>query len=360
MSRARTSSAVMATGNAPEPMGHSAHGFQVAAFGRVSNGGGVQVFDQIAANRMVATFERAKSAAGTHWRGIPIHVGYPALDRKTYPDQAKYGSVIALEVRADGLYARARWSTVGRALIDSEAYDFPNPVWDTEPLPNERGAVRPVALVSIGLTNAPGTGAKPFGANSADLTAANTAPSTFALPQPTDNTSQPMLEPAADRFHRLVYQRMSAENESRDKAWAYCAETHKQTYADYQAETTASETATSAANEAETARKTKAANERRVRMENVNDAVAERIKNHPGLDYGVAFDLVKQEQPHLFAGMQEPAPIVAANAAKYSNPETRRQAITAAMAEKRKRYPDSGVAYDILRQERPELFADGQ
>ena len=126
---------------------------------------GVQVFDRQAANAIVGLFNSARDRLARLWRGLPIFIGHPDLDPKTYQDHRKYGSVQRLEVREDGLYAQARWSRAGREIVNDEHFDFPSPLWNMEPVPHEAGAFRPVELISVGLTNRPNIANKPVGAN---------------------------------------------------------------------------------------------------------------------------------------------------------------------------------------------------
>ena len=156
---------VLAIAPVSEGVGHADHWFQVSPFGRFPHRVGVQVFDRQAANSIVKLFKSTKDRLARLWRGLPLYVGHPDLDPKTYPDHRKYGSIQDLEVRADGLWARPKWSRAGREIVNDEHYDFQSPLWNMEPVPNEAGAYRPVELLSVGLTNRPNIPAKPVGAN---------------------------------------------------------------------------------------------------------------------------------------------------------------------------------------------------
>ena len=80
-------------------------------------------------------FKSTKDRLARLWRGLPVYVGHPDLDPKTYPDHRKYGSIQDLEVRADGLWARPKWSKAGREIVNDEHYDFQSPLWNMEPVP---------------------------------------------------------------------------------------------------------------------------------------------------------------------------------------------------------------------------------
>ena len=156
---------VLAIAPISEEVGHADHWFQVSPFGRFPHRVGMQVFDRQAANSIVARFRSARDRLARLWRGLPVFVGHPDMDPKTYPDHRKYGSIRELEVRADGLWARPRWSRAGREIVNDEHYDFQSPLWNMEPVPDEPGAFRPVELISVGLTNRPNIPGKPVGAN---------------------------------------------------------------------------------------------------------------------------------------------------------------------------------------------------
>ena len=156
---------VLAIAPISEEVGYADHWFQVSPFGRFPHRVGLQVFDRQAANSIVSRFKSARDRLARLWRGLPVFVGHPDLDPKTYPDHRKYGSIQDLEVRADGLWARPKWSRAGREIVNDEHYDFQSPLWNMEPVPNEAGAFRPVELLSVGLTNRPNIPGKPVGAN---------------------------------------------------------------------------------------------------------------------------------------------------------------------------------------------------
>ena len=164
---------VLAIAPISEEVGHADHWFQVSPFGRFPHRVGMQVFDQQAANSIVKLFKSTRDRLARLWRGLPVYVGHPDMDPKTYPDHRKYGSIQDLEVRADGLWARPKWSKAGREIVNDEHYDFQSPLWNMEPVPHEAGAYRPVELLSVGLTNRPNIPGKPVGANT---TAAPTDP----------------------------------------------------------------------------------------------------------------------------------------------------------------------------------------
>ena len=205
--------------------------FQVAPWGRTPGRSGIQIFDQGAAARITAAFDNAKAKAGTSWRGVPIHIGFPMLNPSLYKDDKKYGSVVSLLTREDGLYALAKWSTAGREIVEDEQFCFANPLCDTEPVPGQPGAVRPVALISVGLTNAASPGAVPLG-----VIGANDAADAAVFPLP---ASVPFLpkegegRPYKEMFFRAVDNEMQALGTVFNQAYTRCQTTHRGTFEAY-------------------------------------------------------------------------------------------------------------------------------
>jgi phage I-like protein len=59
--------------------------------------------------------------------------------------------------RADGLYGQVKWSEEGKKMVENGHYKFFSPYWGAEEIGrlNSTKLVRPVELVSVGLTNEP-------------------------------------------------------------------------------------------------------------------------------------------------------------------------------------------------------------
>ena len=202
--------------------------FMVAPYGRTPSRSGVQVFDAGSAERLTAAFENAKVKAGTCWRGVPIYIGFPDLDPTSYTDPKKYGAVVELQARHDGLYACARWAPAGHELVANEHYSYVNVLWDTEPDPGQPGIARPVALVSLGLTNAAGPGAQPLvttGANDANAGVFKTHPYWEAI------TGQD--RPYRDMFFDAVDKEMQSAGTVFNQAYSRCQTTHPSFYQCY-------------------------------------------------------------------------------------------------------------------------------
>ena len=74
-----------------------------------------------------------------------------------FTDKKAYGWVTALRAAADGLRAEVKWTPLGRELVANGYYKFVSPYWEAEILSpaSERPVLRPVKLLSVGLTNEP-------------------------------------------------------------------------------------------------------------------------------------------------------------------------------------------------------------
>lgn len=128
--------------------------FQVSPFGEFNHTKGLQVFQREDAERIVTAFNSVKNT-GRRLFGLPFYVGHPDADKSSYPDDKAYGRIKELEVRDDGLWGRSNFSANGKALIEEGAYDGHSPYWRFIHDPKRRGAIRPVELISVGLTNSP-------------------------------------------------------------------------------------------------------------------------------------------------------------------------------------------------------------
>ncbi len=334
-----------------EGIGHADHWFQVSPFGRFPHRVGVQVFDRQAANAIVDLFNSARDRLARLWRGLPVFIGHPDLDPKTYPDHRKYGSIRRLEVRPDGLYAQAKWSRAGREIVNDEHFDFPSPLWNMEPLPREAGAFRPVELISVGLTNRPNIANKPVGANAADDDSLDPMKREEIIHQlglqPAEVITDKQITAAIGRLREIEAEntrlttQIQAANETRDEQIARAANERRariedrltlaantgriteaeragwrtRLEADFDAACTdLGRLAASALNTRRTCHTADlggrnggtAAMTRASRIQAANEAVEARLRETGDGDYGRAFAWVRGRRPELFKDMQEP------------------------------------------------------
>ncbi len=135
-----------------KPVDDDAEWFQVAPYGEHPNRVGLQVFNQAAAEKIVASFNSVASKIGRLFRGAPIYAGHPDVDPARWPDSRRLGKIVALEARNDGLYAKAEWNTLGVENNEQGFYVYPSPRWLCE---KATKGISPVELISVGLTNTP-------------------------------------------------------------------------------------------------------------------------------------------------------------------------------------------------------------
>ena len=114
--------------------------------------GRLQHFGEPEAKAMEAHFNSIAGRLGRLFRGIPIFIGHPDVDRTLWPDERRLGKVSAVRARADGLWARGEWNALGADNKENGYWVYPSPRWDGPPNQSE---FRPDRLLSIGLTNMP-------------------------------------------------------------------------------------------------------------------------------------------------------------------------------------------------------------
>lgn len=111
-----------------------------------------QNFGLTEAKAMETHFNSIAGRLGRVFRGVPIYIGHPDVDRSVWPDERRLGKVISLQARADGLWAQAEWNSLGRENIENGFWIYPSPRWDGI---GGQSQFHPDRLLSIGLTNNP-------------------------------------------------------------------------------------------------------------------------------------------------------------------------------------------------------------
>ncbi len=119
---------------------------------------GTQRMDRKAVEALVNGFERNRATMGARFGGLPVYIGHPDVPSlsKEFSDSKAYGWIMELEGRADGIYGRVKWGAAGQELVANEHFKWVSPFWLAKD-GNENGkrVLRPVELVSVGLTNKP-------------------------------------------------------------------------------------------------------------------------------------------------------------------------------------------------------------
>lgn len=123
-------------------------------FGEFPHKQGLQLFDRVAAEGIVAAHNSALSKIVRHFGGgsYPVYVGHPDLPGSKDADKRAYGWIENLTVADNGLHLSVKWSDAGRELVENAHFKFYSPLWWTKKV---KGGIRPVALKSMGLTNDP-------------------------------------------------------------------------------------------------------------------------------------------------------------------------------------------------------------
>ncbi len=137
---------------------------RISAYGDFPNEVGLQRVRREDADAMVSAFNSFRGRLGRMFRGVPIFPGHPDADPERYRDHRRYGKVVDLEARADGLYGRVAWNSLGRENLEEGFLLYPSPRWY---LRKDGRHVRPDELISVGLTNRPNIPGDPWAKNDA-------------------------------------------------------------------------------------------------------------------------------------------------------------------------------------------------
>jgi len=119
-------------------------------YGEYRHEKGLQVFDRAAAEEMRAA---ANSLTGKVL-GIPIYFGHPDVKGRpdTNPAAPARGWVQDIEIENDGMRVPTKFGRAGTEAIENAEFRFYSPYWLMKKV---NGKLRPVQLLSIGLTNHP-------------------------------------------------------------------------------------------------------------------------------------------------------------------------------------------------------------
>lgn len=110
---------------------------------------GIQVIDGDALNRIKREFDSLRT---DNWGGMLVDRDHFSHDPKLPTDA--YAWVDGVEIRSDGLWAKARWTSLGQEAVEGGVLRFSSPVLeDFEDLGN--GRKRPGRMTRIALTNDP-------------------------------------------------------------------------------------------------------------------------------------------------------------------------------------------------------------
>lgn len=138
-----------------EHAGEASGKYLIAPFGDWKNRDIVQRVDAPAAENLKRNMERVWEKVKSDLENpCPVHYEHPDdEDGEEVPkvvDKTPYGRVRSLEICDDGIYAEIEWLPGFESLPKSLQI---SPRWNADPLGG--GVVRPVRLISIGLTRRP-------------------------------------------------------------------------------------------------------------------------------------------------------------------------------------------------------------
>ena len=246
---------------------------QLTPLGEFPHAQGWQRVDAASVRAMVHHFKSFWTRLGRRFGGLPFYLGHP--DASPNPSETKaLGWILDLEARVDGLYARVKWTSEGRALIEGGYYKFHSPYWEAESIGIREGQplFRPTRLLSAGLTNQPNLPVLPL------------ANATVVMPP---NVSDLLVETAIQggwitpaqesdfRLHRI-----------------------EATLANHQVKHRPPMPVADSSQTRHLAGRSQGPAAAAHRMQRVRDAVAKKTAN--GLNYNEAWEHVKCEQPRLF------------------------------------------------------------
>lgn len=135
---------------------------KITPYGDYPNVVGLQRIQKPDAEAMVAAFNSLRGRAARLFLGLPIYSGHPDVDPERYTDRRRYGKITELEARADGLYGKVAFNDLGKTAMEQGHFQFNSPTWY---LKRDGKFVRPVELISVGLTNTPQIPGDPWAKN---------------------------------------------------------------------------------------------------------------------------------------------------------------------------------------------------
>jgi phage I-like protein len=116
----------------------------------------IQRFTPPQATKIVAAFNAYRVRQGTNFIGMPIYRGHPDANRVLWPDERRYGHILDVQQRADGLYVKPAWNDLGLDNKKNHYLPYPSIAWLYDEAAAARtGIIEPDEIQSVGLTNQP-------------------------------------------------------------------------------------------------------------------------------------------------------------------------------------------------------------
>jgi hypothetical protein len=158
---------IIATCTATNELVMDGEWLRVTPFGDFPNKVGLQRVQKEDGEQLVTAFNSLKGRLARGFMGIPIYVGHPDVSPEKYPDKRRYGRINELQTREDGVYGLVAWNDLGKQVMENGHYLYDSPTWY---LRKDGAHIRPMQLVSVGLTNTPQIPNEPWAKNEADNT----------------------------------------------------------------------------------------------------------------------------------------------------------------------------------------------
>jgi phage I-like protein len=111
------------------------------------------VIDQASVAAQVSAFDAEAAAAGSAWGGLLVDFDHSSLDEDRSTEAAGWAD--ALAARADGLWARIRWTDSGLSAITGGRFRYSSPVHLPSQCDRIASSLRPRRLHRLALTNDP-------------------------------------------------------------------------------------------------------------------------------------------------------------------------------------------------------------
>lgn len=116
----------------------------------------IQRFTPAQGVKIVAAFNAYRERQGANFIGMPIYRGHPDADPVRWPDDRRYGHLMDVQQRADGLYVKPAWNDLGLDNKKNHYLPYPSIAWLYDMAAAARtGIIEPDEIQSVGLTNQP-------------------------------------------------------------------------------------------------------------------------------------------------------------------------------------------------------------
>lgn len=156
---------MLATCTAANEMVQDGEWLRITPYGDFPNKVGLQRVQKEDGEQLVTAFNSLKGKLARGFMGVPVFVGHPDVAPDKYPDKRRYGRINELQAREDGVYGLVALNDLGKQAMQEGHYLYNSPTWY---LRKDGAHIRPMQLVSVGLTNTPQIPNEPWAKNEED------------------------------------------------------------------------------------------------------------------------------------------------------------------------------------------------